>query len=119
MNALMVVVRVELVDQGLQRADGPGWRACVQPFLQGLMEPLVLALRRRLSRLPGDGLDTKVDEVVDELAGESAAGGLNAKPLSESSRCGTPQRRVAVETTCMAALDVSPSATRVATAMRV
>ena len=77
----MVVVRVELVNQGLQRGDRPGWLACVQPFLQGLMEPLVLALRRRLSRLPGDGLDAKVDEVVDELAGESATSGVERQAV--------------------------------------
>ena len=39
--------------------------------------------------------------------------------LSLSSRCGVPQRRIAVDTTCTAALAVSPSATSVANALRV
>ncbi len=38
MDTFMVVVRIELVDQGLQRGYRLNRRACVEPLLQRLVE---------------------------------------------------------------------------------
>lgn len=72
MGTLGVIDVVELVDLRLQ----PPQVACdgllVEVAEQGLMELLVLALRGRLIRLPGDRLDTESGDVLDQLCDDPA-----------------------------------------------
>ena len=81
MGSFIVVVVVELVDQCLQGLDRlRGWPG-VEPLLQRLVEPFVLALGCRPVRFAGDGLDPEVEQVVDQLAGEAAAGGVERQSV--------------------------------------
>jgi hypothetical protein len=81
MGSFVVVVEVELVDQCLQGLDCLRWWPGVEPLLQRLVESFVLALGCRPVRFAGDGLDPEVEQVVDQLAGEPAAGGVERQPV--------------------------------------
>lgn len=110
MRAFGVVDLIESVDLLLQLLEGVGEGLLVEVAEQGLVEPLVLALRRRLVRLTRDRLDTEGADIGDELAEDTASGGIQCGAVVGQQPLRDPSALIPLRTTVIAASEVSAHA---------
>ena len=89
-RAFGVTDLIEPIDLFLQLLRDLRQGLLVEEEEPGPTEALILALRGRPIGFAGDRLHQERGDIRNELAEDSAAGGVQRPPLSLSNRCGTP-----------------------------